>query len=157
VRIVRLTALVIVAATATAATPASKTYPPVPSLTVKHCTEVLCSVNVDIVPALTPSLKCTIDVDPPILDLRGGPSVQRIEWTITSPLTGKWPDPTDPYLPVQFERDAQHAISNMSVSGNTVAVTYTRPIAGGHHYAYGLSAKHPTSGKLCDIDPWVLD
>jgi hypothetical protein len=140
-----------------ATTSTGKTYPPVPSLPVMHCTEVVCRVNVEIVLALAADFKCDINVDPPILDLRGGPAVQRIEWIITSPASGKWPDPTDPYLPVQFERDAQHVISNPSVSGDLVAVTYTRPRAGGHHYGYGLSTKHPTLGKFCEVAPWVLD
>lgn len=164
-QILKLTALAIVigllagcnATPTTTGMLTGKPYPPNPPLPITHCIDLICKVNVSIVLVLPPNFSCSITVDPPILDLSGGPAIQTIEWTITSPAIGKWPGPTDPYLPVQFEHNAQNVISNLAVSGNSVTVTYTRPSSGGHHYGYGLTTKHPLLGKFCDIDPWVLD
>jgi hypothetical protein len=120
------------------------------------CRDLVCKVSVTVAIIPPPHFSCAITVTPAILDLSGGPSSQTIEWTLTT--SGfKWPAPADGYLPVQFEPSAQGVISNLSISGDSLTITYTRPSTGGHRYGYGVNTKHPLLGRFCNIDPWIQD
>jgi len=131
-----------------------KQYPPNPNVT--FCTGSVCPVSVTVSITLPPNFTCTFKVDPPLYNLSGGPASKTITWTLNTP-TLKWPASTDLYHPIQFETNGQDAFSDLTISGNVVSVTYTRPNSGHHHYAYGVNAKHALLAKICGVDPWMED
>jgi hypothetical protein len=124
--------------------------PPAVLCSSSNCT-VTVTVTIDV-----PTRQCLIKVDPLILKLTGGPT-QTITWTLSPPLV-RWPNPlTDLHLPIQFDSTAVGVFSNLTISPNSVSVTYTRPPALGNTYGYGVNTKTTLPRPICSIDPFIAD
>jgi hypothetical protein len=124
-----------------------------PSFPRTSCKDPTCTVSV-VVAYTTNPFTCKIEVNPEVLDLRGGPAIQTLKWTVTG---AKWSDKVDK-LPINFGWNANSVMSPPVISGDylSATVTYTRPSTGGNHYAYGVNLL-TVIGEICRLDPWVVD
>jgi hypothetical protein len=121
--------------------------PPPPT----YCKTSSCPVSVTVNVTSSP-FKCTINVDPELLDVSQGPGTKTITWTLTG---AEW-SKDGINLPIKFGPNASGVMSLPVVSGPSVSVTYTRPAKGGNVYGYGVFTFAVLS-QICKIDPWVQD